>query len=113
MQTTCPLICEPGKPRARYAVLPVDFYVDSDDGHAMLVFRWFYKKSDIDRKALAALKKDDPFDARDELALGRGIYETPLEYVRGATTIFAEAGVGRYCARDYDEAKGKLYKRQL
>ena len=113
VQTTCPLICEPGKPRARYAVLPVDFYVDSDDGHAMLVFRWFYKKSDIDRKALAALKKDDPFDARDELALGRGIYETPLEYVRGATTVFAEAGVGRYCARDYDEAKGKLYKRQL
>ena len=83
MQTTCPLICEPGKPRARYAVLPVDFYVDSDDGHAMLVFRWFYKKSDIDRKGLNALKKDDPFDARDELALGRGIYETPLEYVRG------------------------------
>ena len=113
VQTTCPLICEPGKPRARYAVLPVDFYVDSDDGHAMLVFRWFYKKSDIDRKALNALKKDDPFDARDELALGRGIYETPLEYVRGATTVFAEAGVGRYCARDYDEAKGKLYKRQL
>ena len=29
------------------------------------------------------------------------------------TTVFAEAGVGRYCARDYDEAKGKLYKRQL
>ena len=28
-------------------------------------------------------------------------------------TVFAEAGVGRYCARDYDEAKGKLYKRQL
>ena len=75
-------------------MLPVDFYVDSDDGHAMLVFRWFYKKSDIDRKALNALKKDDPFDARDELALGRGIYETPLEYVRGATTVFAEAGVG-------------------
>ena len=23
-------------------------------------------------------------------------------------TVFAEAGVGRYCARDYDEAKGKL-----
>ena len=108
VQTTCPLICEPGKPRARYAVLPVDFYVDSDDGHAMLVFRWFYKKSDIDRKAFNALKKDDPFDARDELALGRGIYETPLEYVRGATTVFAEAGVGRYCARDYDEAKGRV-----
>ena len=36
-----------------------------------------------------------------------------MEYVRGATTVFAEAGVGRYCARDYDEAKGKLYKRQL
>ena len=34
-------------------------------------------------------------------------------HVRGATTVFAEAGVGRYCARDYDEAKGKLYKRQL
>ena len=71
VQTTCPLICEPGKPRARYAVLPVDFYVDSDDGHAMLVFRWFYKKSDIDRKALAALKKDDPkYDGRSVLRFG-------------------------------------------
>ena len=99
MQTTCPLICEPGKPRARYAVLPVDFYVDSDDGHAMLVFRWFYKKSDIDRKALAALKKDDPFDARDELALGRGIYETPPARERRHHRL--RGGGGRPdCARD-------------
>jgi hypothetical protein len=115
VQTTCPLICEPGRPRARYAVLPVDFYVDSDDGHAMLVFRWFYKKADIDRKALAALKKPDTFDARDELALGRGIFATPLEYVRGATTVFGAVlrRKAYYCMRDYDEAKGKLYKRQL
>ena len=56
------------------------------------------------------MKKDDPFDARDGAALGRGIYETPLEYVRGAMTVFAEAGVGRYCARDYDEAKGSCVR---
>ena len=74
-ETLAPQICEPGNPNARYTVLCVEIYVDSDDNTPVMAFRWFYKKSDLDKKLGADV------DAKDELVLARSIHSTPLEYV--------------------------------
>ncbi|KAH8096224.1 chlorophyl binding protein [Aureococcus anophagefferens] len=118
-ETLAPQICEPGNPNARYTVLCVEIYVDSDDNTPVMAFRWFYKKSDLDKKLGADV------DAKDELVLARSIHSTPLEYVRGAVVVHDSDGPAKaagpkgkrapvfFCTRDYDERKKKLYKRQL
>lgn len=87
---------------------------------AMMAFRWFYKKGDLDKKLT-----DSGFDAKDELALGRSIHSTPLEYVRGAVPVHDSDAAAKaagpkgkrapvyFCTRDYDERRKKLYKTRL
>ncbi|KAH8076096.1 chlorophyl binding protein [Aureococcus anophagefferens] len=110
-ETLAPQICEPGNPNARYTVLCVEIYVDSDDNTPVMAFRWFYKKSDLDKKLGADV------DAKDELVLARSIHSTPLEYVRGAVVVHDSDGPAKaagpkgkrapvfFCTRDYDERR--------
>ena len=56
---------------------------------------------------------------RDELALGRSIHVTPVEYVRGVVEVYRSPDCPRgrpavyFNTRDYDDQLQRLYKTQL
>ena len=92
--------------------MPVDFYVDTDDMTVMMAFRWFYERGDVDARALASVAGRG--FAQDELAVGRSVHSTPVEFVRGSAEVAQERADDRkFCLRDYDERKKRLYKTRL